>query len=298
MYSLSDYEWRKIWSALTSKEFSQFIAGTILSVITSIIAAFTYTTLQNRENKLDISLISSLARVDLMEQVFDDLFHYDGKYLAEYHINISLVPSDLPGVMVCQLNYSYYTHRSTRTLNFLIVRNGRDDANGRSIELPGEKDRGGLTENYSNYELFYNFDERDLLKIATEEQLRHIYKIRAIVVNKNLQLIPVPSDELLRYTVVLPASIEIPGRIHLSYTVEIPLELSSFITVSFVYPTFGLECKFDYSRVADLIDIVASDFLSTKDLSNPVYGKEGEITFHHDKWIMPRSGIVFSWWKK
>ena len=289
--AIAKWNYSNIAAAFFDTETFKFLAGTAISVIASLIAAMAYTGLQNKQTENELELVRSLAENDLTISLLTDLYHYRGKHLEDYHVEIRLRATHHQDVTICQITYTYVAvnkHNPILLFRFNRIKN-QEDAKAAKARM------GSVTadEMYLNYEFQYTLDESSLAKKISESELSSLYKVRALSVDGHGLTLTKRNANDNEYEATL---IGAPDRVRIHYTVEFPLETESFVSVLLNLPTSGITCKFDYHEVMGRIEVLAEDLLGSRSPLTPITD-DGEITFDHHKWIFPRSGITFMWWK-
>lgn len=297
IYVLSAARWKldQLSSVLTSIEGIQFLLNVLLGVAVAVLAAMAYAHLQNQEARRRFDLIRSLARADLLHSLFSDLHHHAGRFLSEYNVRVELLRSKLPGVIICQIRYSYLTaNKPALPLRFRFSRI-RNEGEAQSVER--DVDSVATPDLYLTYEFQYTLDERTLQTLAQPEDLTGLYRVRDLSVDGvSTKLERIADGATVEYQAPIPDGDSLERSIALSYTVEFPMEMDSFISVVLELPTLNFACSIDYRDLKEDITLYAEDFLTTRKAVVPHSG-DGEINFIHRHWMFPRSGISVIWFR-
>lgn len=289
--AIAKWEPSRVVDALGEVEVAKFLSATFISLFTSVLAAMVYTNLQNRGVESRLSLIRSLGDSKLLYSLLSDVKHYEGRTLSNYHANVTLRRSPYPDALICQIDYNYCTTNKPSHLlrfGFNRVTGVHDATRTKTTEaLPAD-------DVYYTYEFQYTLDETTLAPLIPSDALDALYKVRSLsVAGVATELRAVRAE----YEAIIPDTLSLEEPLAISYTVEFPLELDSFVSVMLELPASDLYCKFDYRDVIELVEVYANDFIGTRKPVLPSPGINGEIIFNHRNWIFPRSGISFMWWR-
>ncbi len=237
-----------------------------------------------------VSIPNSTIPAWFDEVVSDSVRTYGQRYCEDYSVSIVLKKTENDYVYLCQIHYDYKKVLNSRTLRFVIkpIRNATDH---------GEVDPVRYIQN----EFYYVMDERVLIKHVGPSELDKYYKISTICINNEEFVEPIRQQEInsFSYVVEVPHSVTLTKPLKLSYTVEFPVEVESFIAISIELPTKFFTCNLDYTDIKNSVDLSAATFLSSNhEPLSPTDSRDGVIEYKHGRWILPKSSAVFMWWKK
>jgi hypothetical protein len=291
---------RLLPSKLPSEKTISFIVQIYFSIVTSIVAAIIFARFQSLDSEKRLKTIISLADVGLIRSMLTNLQMFKHRTLQNYDVRINLRPSNIGSIIICQIDYSYFAvNRPSRILNFEFIRLN-SDIRKHGDEFSSNVSSGVLStdEKYITSEFNYILDETTIESIISVKLLDGMYDIRNLTVNGKPLEIEYQKQTKDSGRAIIDQSIDMDKPVSISYTVEFPLEFSSFITVLMELPTKSFRCRIDYRELINKIELLATDFVGIRTQTNMSQGKLGEITFDHPDWTFPRSGVTIVWWEK
>lgn len=253
-----------------------------------------------------MELIKKLAKEDLLIDILKQVNYYDNKYCEDYNITARLKKkTQYEKMFTCELKYRYKKKYNSRNLIFQFVRIRNEK------ERAQENDRD-ISNSYLNNEFYYVSDERDFFDHDTEldedcyassYKLTHLEIMDAnneTVLLKYNKISIEGSENICRYEAKIPANFPIEDNLlTMHYTLEYIIEKDSYTYFSFELPTKGIRVEFDFEDVDDEIDIFVLDFLNSHIGPHPLHKPEDKkIILTKKEWILPKSSILFNWYKK
>lgn len=251
-----------------------------------------------------IELIKNLAKEDLLIDILKQVNYYDNKYCEDYNIRARLKKNtQYANMFTCELNYRYKKKYNSRNLIFQFVRI-------RNEEERSQENNRDISHSYLNNEFYYVSDERDFFSQNVEQKdcyansykLTHLeimgvdneavtLKYNEIAINGN--------ENICKYEAEIPANFSIDDLLTIQYTLEYVIEKDSYTYFSFELPTKGIRVEFDFEDVDNEIDIFVLDFLNSHIGPHPLHEpKDKKIILAKKEWILPKSSILFNWYKK
>ncbi len=240
-------------------------------------------------------LSNRLAREDLLEEIMEDLNYYGNRYCENYYITTRLEQSDNSKFYICKVKYTYGKIIKDRELLFKIIKIRSEEQHKEN-----ENDIQDISEQYIKHEYYYTLNELDLLATVTPEELKNYYKIYNLFINneRKIDLIEIGSQNI-ELKASIPEDVSLSDALLISYTVEFPIEKESTVSFTFELPTKSIACEFDFSDLKNEIDVNGQAFFSSKQGPVSIIENDaGKIEFKHNKWILPKSSLVFIWWAK
>lgn len=269
-----------------------FFFGAILTVLINFVSSLIWEGwkkgIKREEENVRLKNLKSIANTDLLSSALSNLDRYNGIYCKAYMIDVKLTKSNYSSLLKCSVTYHYIKNIKNTELRFRFIRITNED----------EADTADLDRDYHiENEYYYRSDERTFDKgLITNKD----YKITKLLINDIRQQFKVSeSGNIIDYSCVLDIS-KINTEISLSFSVEYLVEMDSFTFFIFDFPTNGVECNFDYSTVADKIDLYSYNFInSEKGLSKMHDREELKHSYKDSKcWALPKSNFLFIWYKK
>lgn len=253
-----------------------------------------------------IELIKNLAKEDLLIDILKQVNYYDNKYCEDYNIRARLKKNtQYKNMFTCELNYRYKKKYNSRDLIFQFVRI-------RNEEERAQENNRDISHSYLNNEFYYVSDERAFFDHDTELEkdcYAYSYKLAHLeIMDANNEAVPLKynkikiegSENICRYEAKIPANFPIEDDLlTIHYTLEYIIEKDSYTYFSFELPTKGIRVEFDFEDVDDEIDIFVLDFLNSHIGPHPLHEpKDKKIMLGKKEWILPKSSILFNWYKK
>ena len=201
------------------------------------------------------------------------------------------------GLLLCKVKYRYNKVFKNNKLIFKFLRIRNDE----QIAVI-EHDETKLADSYLENEFYYQFDERSYPEIESQSNLYQLMYLEVIIDGKPTRLDPKLKIEpnLIEYTTTIESKNNTyPKPITIDYEVQYIIEKESHLFFTIELPTKNVRCEFDYSEVADIIDLYAYDFISSHRGPTLLHAKdEYKIRLMKSDWVLPKSSFMFIWYKK
>lgn len=284
-------------SSTQEEKFQQIFYTTLISVFASVFAGFIYIIFDDRGNFRRIKKIASIADERLLAAIFRDLASYDAHFLDGYkvHIKIKKSPHYPAKLVLLEIRIEISRPIVTRELTATIARSSaRSNASG---EIRGIVDSELISQ---------KFDESTIPEpIRNDENFSKMYAFRWIQIEGKPQAPPIKSREpegWIKWR--SPLSDEFIGldiKRRVEFCFEVPMERESYYNLRLDYPTKTFELTVDFTEVADKLDIVLEDSLTSPlcvscDREQKL-GK-GQIKLTHSEWMLPGSNVVLVWYER
>ncbi len=294
----TDFDWVSLKTSLTSEVAFTIFASLILSICASILGAVSYGYMEDRDNAQKLTYISSLAEADYLEDIIADLQFYKGRYYLDYSIRIKLEKIDgKPGFVLLTREDSYRKKFDSNSVSARIVRSPIDTHSTHEVS------DNELSEIFSVYEIFQRFDEQSIEKsVRDDSSFDELYQIKNILINRkhNLHLEAIEGNRRHLRAKLPDRSRDQNGLVQFNIDYQWPMELGSFYSIILEFPCRGLEITVDYKEVADSIDLIVEDFLSSRvGAPLPIDDEEKGIKkLYHHGWQPSKSNVCLIWWPK
>jgi hypothetical protein len=258
------------------------LSGVVTSILAGMIFAFIY---QRKENeKLDA--IRSVGQQDLIEEVLNEVAHYQGIYCENHSMDARLIPH--PGnkdFYLCIITHDYKKSRLSKELNFVFY---RMNANTRPNEIPDIADEALIREF-----VWYN-DESDFALPPTEAD----YKIEGLYVDGKSYLLQkrMHGDHIF-FHCELPHAYQ--KLTHIRFDVTVPIEKESILVLTSEFPSKRMKVVFrwnDVLRDAPNLTVFPTKKLGLKTSPTQLPNNHGSYEINHYSWALPKDSCIFTWW--
>lgn len=289
---------QNLGTVLTSTEFVQFILSLLAALFVTILASYIYASLDRSNLRKKLSFFQNVAHADLMKTIVENLNYFQGRYERDRveYVTIKKHPH-LQGMVLCEIEFSYYKKLPDRNVRFSMFRLGADDA----VVNDGLENVRDVVSFLNQYELHQNFDESGLPEEITQhEEFSKSYSISVPLINRShLLKLSANNGNTLDKVGQIPETVNIDDFVHFSYSITFPMTDSDYYNKKFEFPVFGFELHIDYEDVKDSIDFFYEEHLSTR-LSGVKNDSDHKLKHQisHEGWLLPRSAITLMWWKK
>jgi hypothetical protein len=151
-------------------------------------------------------------------------------------------------------------------------------------------------------EYFDSFDETDFENgNEFSEDSYGVIKNSVLIDNHQILLTRTVKENEILYTGSVPPSIaKKDTSVDISFSIQFLLEKDSYLNFIFELPIQELECAINYEDVRDEIFIGGTYYLSSN-RDHPPFDRgrrEHEFFVKQKGWVMPKSSLVFIWWKQ
>jgi hypothetical protein len=267
-----------------------FVATAAISIWASLVVVY----FLNKANLIRIEMIRHLAHEDILSHAFETIGRYDHKHSENKHVSIVFeeVLRAKNGYMAARCVHTVTMrlkpNRPSLILKFQkLSRSPNSGEKAKSIvdlmELVSPDDVYAI----DTTDIDANFPGRqDLFAGVTE-----------VIINSTPQeLKPVGDDSALTWSFKIDEAF---SEIDLEYTYEYTHEIPGFTLIEMFEPTRGLVCRLDYRKLLDEMSCYYFETIDpTRSRHDAGRDKDGVITYAYKDWILPRSSVVFCWYKK
>lgn len=271
--------------------------GFFVSILASAAYGYILNLISQNKDKTKIDKIKELAEPELTTEILKDLNYYDNKYCIDYEIEAELSQlEDKQNFMIMKVKFQYKKNIKSPDMIFKFVRI-RNENDNKHLEDNNKKIR-----NYLKHEYYSIFDEREFKPDEEGKyyKLNHVYVSSPGFATESLNLECEKKDNIIIYTATMDEQIlHNSSFVTIEYEVEYPVEIDSFYYFNFELPTKNANIKFDYKEVQNLINVYSTDFISSyktprslQNLNEPI------IRLNYHSWLIPKSSILFIWYKK
>ncbi len=266
---------------------TQFVSNAIVSVITSIVAAFIFAyAFQVRDNK-KLNKLVAIANNEYLQELLQSVDSFNGTYLEDYIANVKLCDHPNPDFITLKINFEYKKYPIRTPLMFTLYRLTNDS---------DPKDLQFIVQERSVKEFVWQQDERSFpVEIGDDE-----YSIEGVHVEQaECTVEKVVTGHTITYTCELPHNIDASVPQTVEYEVQLPFENESVLSLTHDFPTLNATINIDYRDVADRIDIYVLTMAGLRD--NPLPRPTNApyiIRYKHRGWLSPQNGYVITWWGK
>jgi len=270
-----------------------FLATAAISIWASLVVVY----FLNKSNLLRIETIRHLAREDVLAQVFDTIRRYEHKHAENKHVSIVFEEPlrTANGYLAARCVHTV-TMRLKPNRDILILEFIRLSRTTKSGEKP--KSSVNLMDQVSPDDVYTidttdidaNFPGRaDLFPGITE----------VIIDSIPQELKPVEEDSRCRWIFKIDEAFASDREIDIEYRYEYTHEIPGYTSIEMFEPTRGLVCSLDYRKLQNEMSCYYFETIDpTRYRHDVARNKEGIITIAYNEWIMPRSSVVFCWYKK
>jgi len=264
-----------------------------LTILISILSAVVATICLNRDNIKRNLAVRELAHDDLLNAVFSTLSSFNKCYKFDQRILAKLTKVlDNENIFLLTISISTYTNITKNIIDFKFNR----------FDSSNLSDSSGI--DIFEYEFLMNLDETALLKRVNgkKEDLNKYYSVKSVSLNNRtdlLEIIDSETEEGKKYRFRINEKIDTTDSYKFEYVFTMPMPDRSYFYFTALFPVKGFHVTFDYSGVADKINIHCTDLLSSTTLNskNPS-PKENIFEIRHNGWVIPKSSVVFYWFDK
>ena len=289
-FALARYQPQRVWTALTDPEYVKFWQNVLIGVAASYVAALVYNRVEVLKEQRQLQQLLAVADPQLTQAVITYLEDFNKRFMEDYHIRVRLQPIEgNSDALLCVLEYDYHKTLDRRHLDFKLIRI-RDHTQQQSQQAEATL----IDELYTTNEYYYELDERTLSEAVQSRE--DLYVIRDLAVDNVRYPLERAADGWVSR---LPPDFELGPAHRVTYVVTFPFELDSYIRCVLELPTHRSTFKLDYSAVRNLVSVTPLDFLTPRRARGEIVNNHeaGEITITHPGWTIPKSGILFLWWK-
>jgi hypothetical protein len=86
--------------------------------------------------------------------------------------------------------------------------------------------------------------------------------------------------------------------VKVQFRLTFPVHKRGHYYITPVFPTNNLQVTFDYSDVADKIDVNCHNLLSSTEIfSRPPKSIDSRVIVKHNGWVIPKSSVFFHWFE-
>ncbi|MDQ3130516.1 MAG: hypothetical protein M3Q99_07125 [Acidobacteriota bacterium] len=266
----------------------QFFTNALLSVITSIVAAFIFAyTFTVRENK-KLHRLQNLSNKDYLTELLQAVDQYKGAYVEDYIATVKLCKHPSNQLITVKIRFEYKKYPVTNQIIITIYRlTNESDA----------KDLQFIVQERAVKEFVWQQDERTF-PIPVDPKIE--YSVKNLWVGKSKCTIDaIIKDNEITATGNIPGVVDISGLQSIEYQVKLPFETESILALTHDFPTLNATVNFDYSEVSDIIDVYVLTMAGLND--NPIPHDTNDpflIRYKHRGWLSPQNGYVIAWWRK
>lgn len=259
-----------------------------ISVITSLLATFIYNRVVINYENTKLKKLRSLSNEDFLLKMLYSLEKLRKIYLENWKVSITLNNfkennkiDDL--FYQCNIRYNYQKYIKPNKIEMIfyrILEDKNDDELQKNIDFINE------------FEFHWYMDERKFKKEIDDSY----YSIKNLIINnQNIKL----DKEINGNKIIYSANIENHDKeyIDIEYEVQLPLEKEDIMLVNVDFPTKNAKIEFDYSHLANKIEIYGLESISFTD-KPLMYDSENRLIFTYNDWLMPKNSFIFSWWEK
>ena len=267
--------------------FSTVVISTLTSLLGTILFTLYYESLEARHSQQALEKIRSIAKKELLISTFDDLSYYKGLYLHDHVVSIEMLPTSEGRYYIARMKYKYRSPVNRGQLVFKIYRV--------NPSFPKDKYPSLYTDSLTSQVTWYA-DESHIPDVFDSSD----YKLEKLIVNNSpIEIRKQISDDkmLIEFSADLSA-IQSEDLI-IKFELSVPIELESYLHITYDLPTEDVSVSFDYRKVQDRVIVSAIDKVGLRE--SPLETQddvEGFVNFDHKGWAYPKDSYIFMWWKK
>ncbi len=270
---------------------TELVANLVVGIFASAAAAVILLFVQNGLAIKKLDVLCHVSDVSFLNDFLSEINRYRGKTCHGYTVSIAAKEGPEPNLIAIHLSYSYKKLWADQHLRFRIARH-----------LPNEvRDSRIQGDAYFAHECYFELDERTLPAVLPSRY----YSVGRLVIN-NTHALPLtrvnPDDaRFIDFTADIPDSYYSSNdELAISYQVDFPLETESILAINIEVPTKEFRATFDYSAVQHVIEVYNQNFISGCRAPNDMNlsDENGIIEFRYNKWLVPKNGVIFAWWRK
>jgi hypothetical protein len=288
--ALARYQPLKVLDALTDPEYVKFWQSVLIGMSASYVAASVYNRVEDHKEERQLQRLRDVADPALTQSVISYIEDFNGRFMEDYHIRVRLEPIEgTTEALLCVLEYDYNKTLDRRHLDFKLIR-----VRNETQRQQQDAEATLIDELYTTNEYYYELDERTLSEnIRSRDDL---YEIRDLLVDNERCELEKSGDSWIAR---LPPNFELGPAHRVTYVVTFPFELDSYIRCVLELPTHRSTFRLDYSAVRNTVAVTPLDFLTPRRARGEIVNNDraGEITIAHPGWTVPKSGVMFLWWK-
>ncbi|WP_157986750.1 hypothetical protein [Chitinophaga alhagiae] len=277
-----------------SKDFINYFISVVAGFIVSILATYFWEWYKVRRETTLVGYMQSMAPANLLNIFVKDLEFYRKRHLENYKITTYIHKTDKPGFFRIRKEISYFKslqHKNTLDIEFFRITNEkeREEGNNRNRNF-----------SFVDHEFGYTFDETDFehSNLTNEDYVLENAEVR--LNRRPLKMKRSEFNHCVRYTADVPIKLRpLSEFVEVSFVVEYYLEKDSYMNFIFDLPVKGMTSELIYTEVSDEIFIGGAYYLSS-DREHPPFdrGENDKLYLTHDGWILPKSSLVYIWWKR
>lgn len=261
------------------------LIGLATGIPAALIATQWYRDLDDRPAQKKLEYFRSLAPPEYLQSLVTQLDEFRGLHCEAYRaaVNLSIHPT-YAELFVCRIHYEYIreVQGGTRYITF------RRLVRGIKASPPAH------TEAYLRDLFDFENDERDFPEL---ESLADAYVVEGFAFDeKSVELVRHQSPDHLR----VAFSAELPSlhrAVKVEFNVKFPVERESVVAILNEYPTKAMTVEFDFEDVQSLIKPHAQLFFADTTRVNPNI-TASSWKYVHNEWVLPKNGVVFTWWRQ
>lgn len=282
----------------------KYICDIVIALTTTVLATFLLNIIYNLAESHKINAISAVAYEGLLPDLLKSLEKFRGRYrknesvLVELHKYSNVEKKDFYKVV---FEYQYATNlKGLKELQFKFYRIHDGNINDFS---------GGLNDQYLTCDFIWGVDESAFRPnvindddytisqlIVGNNQISDLTNYRNLTVfyGKNKK------NSVISYNIPINKlqNIDKNELVQLSYRVVLPLEKEDVLLITHELPTEKAKIVFDYTEVREEISVYGIPVTGTIEPLEPEKDDDSKIKYVISKWILPKQGYVFGWWKK
>jgi len=278
----------------STKNYVNILIGFLSSILSTILFEY-YIKKKNEQKK--ISFLKNIADQELLRENLSMIEGFGKRFLKNYNIKCKILNHRHPEFFTISVDYVFEKTITSPNIRFQFSR------------IIDEKDREKIKLLYENaafgdYEFFDAIDETDLSysEIISEKD----YTISNPLISFGSEqgfatpLSRIVDQNNIIYSANIPADKYRSNQLaKFKFNVKFPLEINSFHDFTIDLPLDKIDCTLDYSEVKEKIFISGTYFISSKQGPTVVESSDdSQFNFFCNNWLMPKSSLVFIWWKK
>lgn len=266
----------------------QLYANAVLSVITSVVAAFIFAYIFTRRENKKLRKIQTLANNDYLIELLQSVDRFRGAYVEDYIANVRLCKHPSNQLISVKIHFEYKKYPISSPILITIYR---------ITDEPNIADLQQIVQERAFKEYVWQQDERSFPIVLEPDRE---YLVDNVWVGKSQCLVDmIRKENEITASCIVPSDVDISIPQPIEYVVTLPFETESVLSLTHDFPTFNSTVNFDYSDVGDMIDVYVLTMAGLQD--NPIPHSTGnpfQIRFKHRGWLSPQNGYVMAWWLK
>lgn len=270
--------------------FINLIAGFIISVL----AAFFWEKAKSKKQENLITYLESIADTSMLNDIIEEIEFYNKRYFKDYSIVANIKSCSKKNFLKLDITYSFKKRLNKSKIEIQFFRVTNEQQRQEAIKRK---------KNYSYLDMEYydTFDETDFGEGQfLSDQDYNVEKSEIKIGGEPIKLTKLTIDNVISYEADIPFKLKNNNDLQaIEYTVSFLLEQDSYLNFIFDLPIDGLKCELKYEDVHQEIYIGGSYYVSSSREHPPFdRGEDNSFYINHNGWILPKSSVVFMWWKK